>query len=142
MERAPTTATKSADALSLTITTVDESDGQGPAAERLFSERVTASRQLLLGPPKDPDRALALTLIVGRSEPRGGDLAQKVTLVGKLPSGCEVLRIERALTLPGGKPTRAEDRDELLRTGVGSVFERLEEVAPKVGPQMTCIATR
>lgn len=138
----PTSVAKSSDALSLVVTTVDESEGQGPAAERLFTERVAASRRLLVGPPRDPDRALAVTLVVGKSEARGGDLAQKVVLVGKLPSGCEVLRIERALTLPGGKADRAADRDELLRTGIGSLFERLEEVAPKVGPQMTCIATR
>lgn len=139
---APTSVAKSTDALSLTVTMVDESDGQGQAAERLFTERVTASRDLLVGPARDPDRALAVTVVVGKSEARGGDLVQKVVLVGKLPSGCQVMRIERALTLPGGKLGRAEDREELLRTGIGSIFERLEEVAPKVGPQMTCIATR
>lgn len=140
--RAPASVEKSADALSITLTTVDESDGQGPAAERLFTERLSASRELLVGPPRDPDRALAVTVVVGKSEVRGGDLVQKVVLVGKLPSGCQVLRIERALTLPGGKLGRAEDREELLRTGIGSIVDRLEEVAPKVGPQMTCIATR
>lgn len=139
---APASVTKSADALSITLTTVDESDGQDPAAARLFAERVAASRDLLVGPPRDPDRALAVTVVVGKSEVRGGDLVQKVVLVGKLPSGCQVLKIERALTLPGGKLGRAEDREELLRTGIGSIFERLEELAPKVGPQMTCIATR
>ena len=139
---APASVAKSADALSITLTTVDESDGQGPAATRLFTERVAASRDLLVGPPRDPDRALAVTVVVGKSEVRGDDLVQKVVLVGKLPSGCQVLKIERALTPPGGKLGRAEDREELLRTGIGSIVDRLEEVAPKVGPQMNCIATR
>lgn len=138
---APARAAKDADALLYRLRV--EGDAESNAAAR-FDRAVgdaSALERLDQGSAPSGRRSIELRLIVGAVEATPSGLARKITLTGTLPGGCQVLTFAPSLTKPGGRADDADDRDELLDSGVGAVAKKLADVAPKIGPGATCIAT-
>lgn len=138
---APARAPKDADALLYSLRVEGDADADAAARFERAVGDASALERLDQGAAPSGRRSIELRLLVGPVEATPSGLARKITLTGTLPGGCQVLTFAPSLTKPGGRADDAHDRDELLDSGIGAVAKKLADVASKIGPGATCIAT-
>lgn len=137
----PPRSSKDPDALLYRLRVEGEAEADAAARfERSVADAASLER-LEGGAPPPGRRSLELRLVIGAVTQTPAGLTRTVTLVGTLPGGCQVLTFAPSLTKPGGRADDDHDRDELLDSGIGAVAKKLGDVAAKIGPGATCIAT-
>lgn len=141
--RAPTTepeASKRADAV---LVELDVRGADDTAVENLRTE-IRRSSSLSLDPASVGDGARKLLLRFEATEPTqsGAALERTMTLTGFTTGGeCQIFKLSPKLTKPGGKKESAADVDELTSAGVKNMVGTIEGLAPRIGPNATCVAT-
>lgn len=138
--RSSTKETNDAGAL---LVELDAREADDVAIENL-REAIRRSSLLALDPSTvSPDaRRLLLRFEATRPTQAGASLERTLSLTGFTNGGgCQIFKLSPKLTKPGGREDNAADVDALTSAGVASMVGTLEGLAPKIGPNASCVAT-
>ena len=131
---------KQADAV---LVELDVGDADGSAVDNLRTA-IRRSTGLSLDPASVSPNARRLLLRFEATTPTqsGASLERTLSLTGFTRDGeCQIFRLAPKLTKPGGKKDRPADVDELTTAGVQNMVGTIEDLAPKIGPNATCVET-
>ena len=122
---------------------LDVREADEPAIENLRTA-IRRSASLSLDPSSVSPTARRLVLRFEATTPTqaGASLERTMSLTGFVNGGeCQIFKLAPKLTKPGGKKDSASDVDELTSAGVQNMIGTIEGLAPKIGPNATCLAT-
>jgi hypothetical protein len=99
------------------------------------------SKRLTLAASLAGDRRLRLRFVTTAPRELGGHLEVEMAATGFTGETCQIFRLAPKLKKPSGRAAARADVEELRVAGVANIVASLEALAPKIGPNATCLST-
>jgi hypothetical protein len=121
---------------------VVELDAQAtPADVAALQDAVRRSKRLTFESGPSGRRSVRLRFVTTEARERAGHLEVEMTATGFTGESCQIFQLSPKLKKANGRASSTEDVQELRAAGVGSIVSSIEALAPKIGPNATCVAT-
>jgi hypothetical protein len=119
-----------------------EVDAQAAEEDVAALERaLRASKHLTLTSGLAGDRRVRLRFVTTAPRELAGHLEVEMKATGFTGEACQIFRLAPKLKKPNGRVAALVDVEELRVAGVENIVSSLEQLAPKIGPNATCLST-